>query len=91
MDFKVLKMMKKRSVRHNIQNATAKMLTNAINGAMQNICLKKTLTVDSYSITEICLHDIAEIIVIHSVCTCETTVLVCTQCGEQLTQPKTEC
>jgi hypothetical protein len=67
------------------------MLTNVINGAMQNIYLKKTLTVDSYSITEICPHDIAEIRVLESVATCETTVLVCTECGEELENPKTEC
>ena len=46
---------------------------------------------DNYSITEICPHDIAEIRVIESVVTCETTVLVCTECGEYLSEPKTEC
>jgi hypothetical protein len=46
---------------------------------------------DSYSITEICPHDIAETRVIASVATCETTVLVCTECGQQLSKPKTEC
>jgi hypothetical protein len=45
----------------------------------------------NYSINEICSHDITEIRVIAAVATCETTVLVCTECGEQLTQPKTEC
>lgn len=44
-----------------------------------------------YSITEVCPHDIAEVRVIESVATCETTVLVCTQCGEYLSNPKTEC
>jgi hypothetical protein len=67
------------------------MLTNVINGAMQNIYLKKTLTVDSYSITEICPHDIAEIVVLESVGTCERTILVCSECGEPLENPKTEC
>jgi hypothetical protein len=67
------------------------MLTNVVNGVMQNIYLKKTLTVDSYSIREVCPHDITEIRVIAAVATCETTVLVCTECGKQLTQPKTEC
>jgi hypothetical protein len=45
----------------------------------------------NYSITEVCPHDIAETRVIESVATCETTVLVCTQCGKHLTEPKTEC
>jgi hypothetical protein len=67
------------------------MLTNVLNIAMQNIYLKKTLTVDLYSITEVCPHDIAETRVIASVATCETTALFCTQCNEQLSEPKTEC
>lgn len=46
---------------------------------------------DQYSITEICPHDIAEIKVIESVVTCEKTVLVCTECGKELEEPKTEC
>lgn len=46
---------------------------------------------DLYSITETCPHDIAEIKVITSAATCETTVLVCTECGKQLEDPKTEC
>ncbi|KFC59841.1 hypothetical protein [Flavobacterium gilvum] len=45
----------------------------------------------TYSITEVCPHDIAETRVIESVATCETTVLVCIECGEQLSKPKTEC
>lgn len=44
-----------------------------------------------YSITEICPHDIAEIKVIASVATCETTVLICTVCRKQLEEPKIEC
>jgi hypothetical protein len=46
---------------------------------------------EKYSITEICPHDIAEIKVIESVGTCETTVLVCSECGKELEKPKTEC
>jgi len=46
---------------------------------------------EEYSITEVCPHDIAETRVIESVATCETTVLVCTECGKHLTEPKTEC
>ena len=45
----------------------------------------------NYSITEVCSHDIAEIKVISVVGTCETTVLVCTECKEQITELKTEC
>jgi hypothetical protein len=45
----------------------------------------------NYSITEICTHNISEIRVIKSVATCETTVLVCTECGEHIETPKTEC
>lgn len=45
----------------------------------------------NYSITEVCPHDIAEIVVLESVVTCERTVLVCSECGEQLEKPKTEC
>lgn len=45
----------------------------------------------SYSITEVCPHDISEIRVLQSVATCETTAEFCIECGEQLTQPKTEC
>lgn len=46
---------------------------------------------ESYSIKVVCPHDIATIKVIESVATCETTVLVCTKCGETLEKPKTEC
>ena len=45
----------------------------------------------NYSITEECPHDIAEIRVLDSVATCETTAEFCIECGKQLTQPKTEC
>lgn len=45
----------------------------------------------NYSITEVCPHDIAEIKVIATVGTCETTVLVCTECKEQITESKTDC
>lgn len=41
-------------------------------------------------ITDQCHHDIAEIKVLDSVATCETTVIVCSDCGEHLSKPKTE-
>jgi hypothetical protein len=44
-----------------------------------------------YSITEVCNHDIAAINVILTSVTCETTQLVCADCGEELEEPKTEC
>jgi len=46
---------------------------------------------EKYSITVVCPHDIAKIKVLESIVTCETTVLVCTECGEELEKPKTEC
>lgn len=46
---------------------------------------------ENYSITEVCPHDIAEIKVIYTCATCETTQLVCVMCGEALEEPKTEC
>lgn len=45
----------------------------------------------NYSVTEVCPHDIAEIKVISTVGTCETSVLVCTECKKQITEPKTDC
>ena len=45
----------------------------------------------NYSITEECPHDIAEIRVLQSVATCETTAEFCVECGEQLSKPKTDC
>lgn len=38
-----------------------------------------------------CPHLIAELQVISSCVTCETTVEVCEACKKQLTEPKTEC
>ena len=38
-----------------------------------------------------CPHDIAEIKVLYTCVTCETTQLVCEMCGEALEAPKTEC
>lgn len=46
---------------------------------------------DTYSITENCPHDIAVIKIVNTVCTCETIILVCTQCGKELSEAKTEC
>lgn len=45
----------------------------------------------NYSITEACPHDIAEIRVIETTVTCETTVLFCSECNAQLSKPKIEC
>lgn len=75
----------------NTHHVTAKMSMIAINGATQKSYSPKTPRMDSYSITEICPHDIAETRVIESVATCETTAEFCIECGEQLTEPKTEC
>lgn len=44
-----------------------------------------------FSITEVCPHDIAVIKVIATLVTCETTQLVCVECGQALEEPKTDC
>ncbi|WP_300977415.1 hypothetical protein [Flavobacterium sp.] len=44
-----------------------------------------------YSIIEECPHETTETRVIESIATCETTAEFCIECGEQLTQPKTDC
>jgi ABC-type antimicrobial peptide transport system permease subunit len=44
-----------------------------------------------YSITEVCPHDVAYTKVISTACGCETTAEICEDCGEQLTDPKTNC
>lgn len=82
---------KRKSENLNFQNVTVKTRTTVINGVTQKSSSPKIVKMETYSITEVCPHDIAEIRVIESVATCETTVLVCIECGEQLTQPKTEC
>ena len=46
---------------------------------------------EDYSINEVCPHWIAETRTISVECGCETTQLLCTQCGEALQPPKTEC
>lgn len=38
-----------------------------------------------------CPHLITHIRVKAVVCTCETTVEVCSSCGKELTEPKTDC
>lgn len=38
-----------------------------------------------------CPHHISKMKVISSIVTCETTVEVCEDCGQVLTEPKTEC
>jgi hypothetical protein len=52
---------------------------------------KVLATACSHSITEICLHDIAELRVIAVAGTCETTVLICSDCGKELEEPNTDC
>lgn len=44
-----------------------------------------------YSITEVCSHEVAVTVTLSAECGCETTAEFCTECGEQLTQPKTDC
>ena len=46
---------------------------------------------NDYSIEEVCEHSITYLKVIESIVTCETTVEVCENCGEILTEPKTYC
>lgn len=75
----------------NTRLATVKMSINVPSHVMQGTPLTKIFKMEKYSITEVCPHDIAETRVIESVATCETTVIVCTQCGEHLSTPKTEC
>jgi uncharacterized protein YneF (UPF0154 family) len=83
---------RKRVQKHDIlKNALAKMLSNVVHGVKPNSYLWKIQEMDSYSITEECPHTIAKTKVIESVATCETTAEFCIECGEQLTQPKTEC
>jgi 50S ribosomal subunit-associated GTPase HflX len=67
------------------------MLTSAQNIVTLNTAFQKTLTMVKYSITVVCPHDIAETRVIESIATCETTVLICIECGEELEKPKTDC
>lgn len=67
------------------------MLTSAQNIVTLNTVFQKTLRMEKYSITVVCPHDIAEIKVLESIVTCETTVLVCTECGEEIEKPKTDC
>ncbi|MDI5894372.1 hypothetical protein [Flavobacterium algoritolerans] len=75
----------------NSQNAIVRMLTSAQNGVTPKRAFQKTLQMEKYSIKVVCPHDIAEIKVLESIATCETTVLVCTECSEELEKPKTEC
>lgn len=44
-----------------------------------------------FSIQEVCLHPNQITEVISCVCNCETTVQVCLDCNEVLTEPKTDC
>ena len=44
-----------------------------------------------FTAAETCPHDKTEIRVIETAVTCETTVLFCTECNAQLSEPKIEC
>lgn len=44
-----------------------------------------------YSIIEVCPHHVVYLKVISSAGTCETTVEVCENCGEVVSEPKTDC
>jgi hypothetical protein len=81
----------KRNENQNFKNVIAKTQTTAQNGVTLKSSLQKTQPMEKYSITVVCPHDIAKIKVLESIVTCETTVLVCTECGEELEKPKTEC
>ena len=45
----------------------------------------------TYSITEVCPHDVAEIRVLNVTCGCETTVIMCVECGKKLSEPQIDC
>ncbi len=45
----------------------------------------------TYSIKEVCKHTNKLTQVISTAGTCETTLEVCADCNEQLTEPKTDC
>ncbi len=61
------------------------MLTIAQNIVMQNTAFQKTLQMEK------CKHELKRVKVLESTATCETTVLVCMECGQELEPPKTEC
>jgi len=42
------------------------------------------------SLIEECTHQTVHITVIAQMLTCETTVLVCSDCGKKLTEPETD-
>ena len=46
---------------------------------------------DQYKITEECKHPTRLTQVLESSATCETTIEVCADCNQQLTEPKTDC
>jgi hypothetical protein len=37
------------------------------------------------------MHETTEIKVINAIVTCETTVIICSECKKELSEPKTEC
>jgi len=40
---------------------------------------------------ENCSHSMTKIKVVTAVCGCETTVIICVECNQELSKPKTEC
>ncbi|MWB92960.1 hypothetical protein GON26_01170 [Flavobacterium sp. GA093] len=54
-------------------------------------CELEMLAMGNYSITEVCPHNIAEIKVLEATCGCEKTVIVCSDCRKELSEPKTDC
>lgn len=40
---------------------------------------------------QLCSHKNQAIKVLFVACTCETTVIICTDCNKELTKPKTDC
>lgn len=45
----------------------------------------------NYSIKEVCKHPVTLTRVLSTTTTCETTIEVCADCDEPLTEPKTDC
>ena len=62
---------------------------------IENVIFIDDLEIDkpltNFSILEVCLHPNQITEVVSCVCYCETTVQVCLDCNEVLTEPKTDC
>lgn len=55
---------------------------------LECFCIKQY---ENKKITEDCLHKNRRTKVLDATCGCEKTVVVCSDCNEVLTEPKTEC